>query len=103
MAINPLINLVCLGRYSYLFRISVTKSILYTSGSQPFGLQVPVKDKFLVYCPSQQNFKVLCPRIMCFMGPKKIDTDSAFILVKIRFLLIQLNNLSLFHCEIINC
>jgi len=37
------------------------------------------------------------------MGPKhKIDADFAWILVEILFLLIKLNYLGLFHCEISN-
>jgi hypothetical protein len=111
-----LFSFVCIiekivNKYQQLFwnhhfcsKLQFLFNIVYNSGSQPFGLQVPVKDKFFIYCPSQQSFKVLCPRIMCFMGQKQqqIDTDFAWILVKILFLLTKLNNLGLFHCEISN-
>jgi hypothetical protein len=45
--------------------------------SQPFELQVPVKDKFSSYCSGQKNFSVLCPSTMCFRCPKYIDADFA--------------------------
>jgi len=35
--------------------------ILYISGSQPFGLQVPVKDKFSSYCPGQNVLRYCVP------------------------------------------
>jgi len=46
--------------------------------SKPFGLQVPVKDKCLSYCPVQNFNKELRPRIMRFIDPKhQMDADFA--------------------------
>jgi len=44
---------------------NVVGRIVYLSGSQPFRLQVQVKEQFLSYRPGQ-NF----PRIMCIMDQK---------------------------------
>jgi len=43
--------------------------VIYISGSQPFGLQVPVKDKVLSYCPGQK-FKGIVSQSYLFHGPK---------------------------------
>jgi len=39
--------------------------VLYISVSQPFGLQVPVEDKFLHYSPGHNFLFSFCPS-MCF-------------------------------------
>ncbi len=47
---------------------------LKPSGSQPFGLQVPVKDKCLGYCTSQ-FFKYCVPEL-CVLWTQKHQIDA---------------------------
>jgi len=56
----------------------ITKDIFQISVSQPFGLQVPIKDKFSSNCPSQKILRALCPAInVLFTQKHQIDADFA--------------------------
>ena len=60
----------------------------YNSGSQPFGLQVPVKDKFSSYCPGQNFFLSIVSQqyLFFFLPPEhKMDADITWIIIQIHF------------------
>ncbi len=72
--------------------------IVNCSGSQPFKLQVPVKDKFLSYSPGQILLRYCVPEL-CVLWNQKHQIDAKFALI-IVFLLIKPNNLGVFQGEI---
>ncbi len=56
---------------------TTTNKVVYSSGSQPFGLQVPVKDNFLSYCPGQIFF-IYCVPELCVLWTKKHQLAAKF-------------------------
>jgi len=72
--------------------------VVYISGSQPFGLQVPVKDKFLSYCPDHIFLRYCVPEL-CVLWTQKHQIDAKFACI-IVFLLIKPNNSVFFQGEI---
>jgi hypothetical protein len=75
--------------------------VLYVSGSQPFGLQVPVKDYFYVTVPGKKNLWYCCQKLCVLWTQKHLkDADFGWITVQILFPLFKLYNLGLFESEI---
>jgi len=67
-----------------------TAEYMWGSVSQPFGPQVPVKDKFSSYCPGKIFLRnCMCQVVYMFYVPKKhqVDADFAWIKVQTRLLL----------------
>jgi len=55
--------------------------VFYCSGSQPFGLQVPVEGKFLHYCPGQiflLSFYPINVFLIMFFSTKKLQQRISF-------------------------
>jgi len=59
-----------------LYEKFACKMLMKLIVSQPFGLQVPVEDRFLHYCPGHNILLSFCPSNVLLIIDYKIDQDS---------------------------